>query len=262
MTDRYEKIDLAERWFFDILSLSEPPGFVITEDIDMTATKGLIEHLRQIGLKVTYTHIVIRAVALALSRHPEFNRIILGNHVVYPDTIDIGTSVSSEELVATQPLMIIQDAGRKNLMQIAHEIIERAPQIRAEQAERLEKLRKFARIMPVGFLRRWLLRKMKSNMSSVRQRTGMFHVSSIPHLGMAVPFFYPAPAVLTFPRVEERVTVRDGQVTVRTMSTFGMSADHRLWQANSAGVMLMEVKKILEEAQLAAEIPVAQPVEK
>lgn len=255
MTDRYEKLDQAERWFFDVLSLGEPPGFFITEDVDMTSTKELIERLRPLGIKVTYTHIVVRAAALALTRHPELTRIILGKHLVYPDTVDIGISVSSELSMATQPSMILQNAGQKTLVQLAHEIIERAPQVRAGQFKRLGKLRTVARLIPLPWLRRRILRKMKSHISSVRNRTGIFHVSSLPHLSVAVPFKYPTPAVLTFPRVEERVVVREGQAVVRAMSTFGMAGDHRLWHANSAGVLLMEIKKILEEGQLAAEIP-------
>lgn len=260
MTDRYEKLDQAERWFFDVLSLGEPPGFFLTEDVDMTVTKELIERLRQLGVKVTYTHIVVRAAALALSRHPELNRIILGKHVVYPDTVDIGISVSSELSVATQPSMVLQNAGQKSVVQLAHEIIERAPQVRAGQFQRLNKLRTVARLIPVPWVRRRILRKMKSHISSVRQRTGIFHVSSVPHLSVAIPFKYPTPAVLTFPRVEDRVVVRDGQPAVRAMSTLGMAGDHRLWHANSAGVLLMEIKNILEEGQLATEIPAIEEV--
>jgi len=258
MTDRYEKLDYAERWFFDVLSLGEPPGFFLTEVVDMTTTQELIERLRQMGLKVTYTHIVVRAAALALSRHPELNRIILGKNLVYPDTVDIGISVSSELSMATQPSMVLQNAGQKTLVQLAHEIIERAPQVRAGQFQRLSKLRTVARLIPIPWVRQRILRKMKSHISSVRQRTGIFHVSSIPHLHEAVPFKYPTPAVLTFPRVEERVVVRDGQMVVRPVSTFGMAGDHRLWHANSAGVLLTEIKKILEEGQLAAELPVVE----
>jgi pyruvate dehydrogenase E2 component (dihydrolipoamide acetyltransferase) len=254
MNDRYEKLDSAERWFFDVLSMGEPPGFLVMEEVDMTAAQELIAQARNQDIKVTYTHVVVRAVALALTRHPELNRLILGKQLVYPSTIDIGISVSSELSIATQPSMVLQDAGRKSLLQLAQEISERASKVRAGQYQRLNKLRKVTRLIPSSWLRRRILRKMKSQLSVVRQRTGTFHVTSIPHLHAGIPFKYPTPAVLTFPRIEDRAVVRDGQVVVRPVSTFCMAGDHRLWQANSAAVLLKEIKEILENSELAAEI--------
>ncbi|MBA2286522.1 MAG: 2-oxo acid dehydrogenase subunit E2 [Ktedonobacteraceae bacterium] len=255
MTDRYEKLDPAERWFFDILSMGEPPGFFVLEDVEMTAARELMNQARQQGFKLTYTHILVRATALALSRHPELHRLILGNKLVYPGTIDIGTSVSSPHSQATQPAMILQNAGQRTLLDLAQEIAERGPQVREGNLQRVAKLRRVARLIPSSWLRRRLLRLMKGNMAVIRKRTGSFHVTSIPHLRVAIPFKYPTPAVLTFPRVEERVVVKDGQPVVRLMTTLGFAGDHRLWHANSAGIILQEVKQILEQGELAAELP-------
>src|SRR5205807_6311878 len=77
MLDRYEKLDDADRWLFDMLKLSEPAGFFVMEDVDMTATQEIIAQLRQQGIKGSYTHIIVRATALAFTRHPELNRLIL-----------------------------------------------------------------------------------------------------------------------------------------------------------------------------------------
>ncbi|GHO65436.1 hypothetical protein KSC_043280 [Ktedonobacter sp. SOSP1-52] len=253
MTDRFEKIDPAERWFFDVLSMGEPPGFFVLEDVEMTAAQELMQQMRKRGVRVTYTHIVVRATAVALSRHADLNRLILGNKLVYPGTLDIGISVSSSDSKATQPSMILQDAGRKTLAQLAQEIAERGRQVREGNRERVAKLRKVAKMMPIPWVRRAVLRLMKSKMSMVRKHTGAFHVTSIPHLSVGIPFKYPTPAVLTFPRVEERVVVRNGQPVIRLMTTLGFSGDHRLWQANTAAIILQEVKKILEEGELNAE---------
>jgi pyruvate dehydrogenase E2 component (dihydrolipoamide acetyltransferase) len=258
MTDRYEKLDSAERWFFDVLSMGEPPGFYVMEEVDMTAAKELLAQTRNLETRVTYTHLIVRATALALTRHPELNRLILGKQLVYPDTVDIGISVSSELSIATQPSMVLQDAGGKSLLQLAQEISKRASQVRAGQYQRLGKLRLVTRLIPSAWLRRRILRRMKSNLAVVRQRTGAFHVTSIPHLHAGIPFKFPTPAVLTFPRIEDRVVVRDGQMVVRPISTFGIAGDHRLWQANSAAVLLQEIKGILENGELASEIAVSE----
>lgn len=255
MTDRYEKLDDADRWFFDMLKLSETAGFFVMEDVDMTATQEIIAKLRQAGIKGTYTHIIIRATVLAFIRHPELNRLMLGKQLVYPGSIDIGMSVSSDLSMAGTPTMILQNADQKNLMQIAQEIIRRAPEVRQGYYEQRARMGRVARVIPLGWVRRCLLRIMKSRMSVVREKTGTFHVTSTPHLRFGIPFMYPSAAALTINRVEDRIIARDGQPIVRPMVTLGMVGDHRVWNGNTATTLLNEIKKILEEGELAAELP-------
>lgn len=255
MTDQYKKIDAAELWFFDVLSMGEPPGFFALEDVEMTAADELITQLRERGIKITYTHVIVRATAIALSRHADLHRLILGKYLVHPDTIDIGVSVSSIHSTATQPSMILHDAGRRPLLELAQEVSERGPQVRGGNKKRVAKLRKVSQVLAFSWVRRGILRMMKGKMSIVRKHMGTFHVTSIPHLRVGIPFKYPTPGVLTFPRVEERVIVKDGQPVIRLMTTLGFAGDHRVWNANSAAVILTEVKKILENGELKAELP-------
>lgn len=254
MTDRYEQLDGADRWFFDILKLTEPAGFFVMEDVEMTATQEVIAQLRQQNIKGTYTHVIVRAAALAFTRHPELNRLMLGKQLVYPGSVDIGMSVSSDLSMAGNPAMILQNAEQKDLVQIAQEIIQRAPEVRKEHYENRARMRRAARVIPVGWMRRGLLRLMKSRMSVVREKTGTFHVTSIPHLRYGIPLMYPSGAALTITRVEDRVTVHDGQPVVRPMVTLGIVGDHRVWNGNTAAVLLNEIKTILETGELASEI--------
>src|SRR5882724_11527272 len=196
MSDRYEKLDVAESFFFDILSLAEPPGFFVAEVVDMKATQEIMAQMRQQGIKGTYKHIIVRAVALVLSRHPDLNRLIIGNHIVYPGTIDIGMSVRSGLSMAVNPTMALQDAGKKDLTQIAEEIIKRAPQVRAREHQRMERMRKMARRIPFSWMRRAFMHLKKSQMSRLRQKTGTFHITSVPDIYQGVTFKYATPAVL------------------------------------------------------------------
>lgn len=254
MDDRYEPLDYADRWFFDLLKTTEPPGFFIMEDIDMTITRQIMASMRQFGIKGTYTHIIVRAVALALARHPELHRLVLGKQLVYPGTVDIGMSVSSDLAMAGNPALILANAGEKNLMQIAQEIIGRADEVRAQFAADRARMRRAGRVLRLGWLRRMLFRNMRAKMPLVRKKMGTFHVTNISSLRFGVPFMYPAGAVLAITRVEDRVVARDGQPVVRPMVSLGMSGDHRVWDGNAAAVLIMEMKKILEEGELKAEV--------
>lgn len=258
MIDRYEQLDGADRWFFDILRVQEPAGFFVMEDVEMTKTKELIAQMRQQGIKGTYTHIVLRATALAFTRHPEFNRLIIGKHLVYPGSIDLGLTVGSDAAMAGNPTMILHNMEKKTLMEVTREVIVQAPIVRQEFEENRRRSRKLVRVIPFGFLRRWLVGRMKAKLSFVREKMGTFHVTTIPHLRYGIPFVYPGTAALTLARVEDRVIVKDNQPAVRPMTTLGIVGDHRIWNGDTAAILLNEIKKILEEGELATEISIAE----
>jgi pyruvate/2-oxoglutarate dehydrogenase complex dihydrolipoamide acyltransferase (E2) component len=255
-TDRYEPVDKADRWIIDIIKTVEPPGFMVFEEVDMTATQDIIARLRARSVKVTYTHVIARASALALSRHPELVRIMLGRKkVAYPDTIDLSLSVSSDLSLSAEPTLIVQDAGRKNLLQITEEITEKAAEVRAAFAGEREQARRFMRVIPFAFVRRWLVRKMKSRMSMVRENLGIFHISSVPRMQFAIPLICPGTGALCITRVEDRVVARNGKPVVLPTTRLGLIGDHRVWKGTEASIFINEITKILEEGELAAEIP-------
>jgi hypothetical protein len=254
MLDRYGKLDGAERCFHDAQRLSEPPGFLLVEEVDMRATQEIVARLREQHIKGTYTHVVVRAAALALTRHPELHRLLLGKRLVYPGTIDIGLSVSGEAMAASLTL-VLRDSGQKNLVQLAQEITKRVPEVRAEEEQTLRMLRKVARWLPAAWMRRTLLRLMMSRLSTVREMAGTFYVTCFPHAYFGATFKFMTPGALSFSRVEDRVVVKDGQPVVRPMALFGFTLDHRVWTGSTASIVLKEMKEILESGELALEVP-------
>lgn len=253
MTDRWENIDKAERWFQDGLRMMDAAEFFVMEDVEMEASRDIITMLRQQGIKCTYTHVAVRAAALALARHPELNRLLLGKRYVYLDTVDIGLSVATE-LDLTVPLtFVIPNADRKSLPELTAECIKRVPEVRARDIERAKILRKMARFFPFSWMRRALLRKLFSRLSSIKERNGTFHIASQNQLSRGAPFKSPTRAALTVAKVEDRVVVRDGQPAVRLMATLSFSGHNDTWNGITAAILINEIKKILEEGQLAEE---------
>lgn len=253
MTERWEKIDKAERWFQDGLRLMGSADFFVMEDVDMQASQSIIAALRREGIKCTYTHIIVRAAALALAYHPELNRLLLRKRYVYLDSVNIGLSVSGE-LDLTVPLtVVIPNADQKSLVQLSAEIIRRVPEVRARDLERAVKLRKLARIFPFSWMRRTLLSAMFSRLPTIKERNGTFHITCQPHLSRGVPFKSPTLAALTFAKVEERVVARNGQPVVRLMATLSFSGHNDTWNGNTAAILLNEIKRILESGELLEE---------
>jgi hypothetical protein len=65
-----------------------------------------------LGLRVTYTHVIVRAVALALARHPEVHVLVAGARRMRPETVDIALSVAAETTYAH----VTVDAPAANLV--------------------------------------------------------------------------------------------------------------------------------------------------
>lgn len=254
--DRYEDVDAADRWSIDIMRTVETPRFLILEDVDMTATRNLIERARADGVDLTYTHVVTRATALALSRHPKLIRIILGSKLVYPSTLDISLSVSSDQTMSAEPTIVLRDAATKDLGQTAAEIRRLAAQVRADAAQSREQARRLVRIIPSGALRRWLVRRMRTRMNMFREHIGIFHITSVPRLKCAVPLVVPGIGGLSIGRVSDRVVAVDGVPVVRPVATLGLVGDHLVWKATEASTVIHEIRAILECGELGDELSV------
>lgn len=257
MTDRYEKIDRAEYWFHDGLKVIDPPDFVTAVEVDMQATQEIIARLRQQGIKATYTHVVVRAAALVLARHPELNRITYRKQSVYLDAVDIGLSVSTDLTLTVPPTLVVRNVDQKSLVPLAQEIIQRVPEVRAKEEERTIMLRKLTRVFSMSWMRKMFLRRMMTHPATLKEKLGTFHITCVPHLIQAATFKSPT-AALTFARVQDRVVVRNGQPTVRPMAMVSFTGSDHVWNGNRVSIFLDEFTTILEKGELAAEIPAVE----
>lgn len=164
-------------------------------------------------------------------------------------------SVGTGLTMSAEPTMVLADADRKDLVETYHEVTRRAAELREGAEEALAQTRRLTRIIPFGFLRRWLIRAMKARMSMVRERLGVFHVTSSPDMQLGVPFVFSGIGLIGICRVRDTVVARDGQPVVCPTTRLCMVGDHRIWKAAEASAMVNEVTRILEDGELAAELP-------
>jgi pyruvate dehydrogenase E2 component (dihydrolipoamide acetyltransferase) len=259
MIHRSEKLPPAEQWMQDGQDTLELASVIAFEDVDMTATQEIIAQARQQGIKCTITHVVVRAVALILTRHPDFNRLFLKKKIVYPSHVDIGVAVHTEQTFSTPFEIIVNDAEQKDLVQIGEEIVKQAAQARSQGAlERQKQLSKLSRVFFASWMRRALYRRIRSNMTTIRKMVGTFHVSSVPLLQQGASLRFPTSINLIIPRVEERPVVRDGQIVIRPICTMSFMADRHLWDGLRLTSFFSEFKTILESGELAQELPGAK----
>lgn len=110
-------------------SIGPIPTFYLTSEIDMTRVAQLREQMVVAGeqYKVSVNDIVIKAVAIALTRHPECNAHWLGDHIRYFSAAHVGMAVATDDGLIVP---VIRDAHRKGIGAIGKEARELAKKAR------------------------------------------------------------------------------------------------------------------------------------
>jgi len=118
-------------------SIGPVPTFYLTSEIDMTQVGQLREQMVANGdqYKVSVNDIVIKAVAIALTRHPECNAHWMGDSIRYFSAAHIGMAVATDDGLIVP---VIRDAQRKGLGQIGRDARELAKKARERKLQPAE----------------------------------------------------------------------------------------------------------------------------
>lgn len=250
---RVQRLDPAERWMTDGLRVAESAGFFASEEVDMSWAQAAIKRLREEGVKATYTHVFVRATAIALACNPQLHQLIVGSKRYLPNKVDIGLSVSGSSVVA--PVLVIEHADIKSLRQIALEVIERTPIVREDNERMLAGLRRRKWLVLFGWLRRSIIYGLMRNIKFRHKGAGTFQLSCLMDVDQFAPLLLSTGAILGTGRVRDRVVVIDGSPEVRPTVIISCCGDHKVWDGASAAIFIRKLKSILESDQLDAEQP-------
>lgn len=238
-----ESLDFAERWLRDGLQAVRPALSAVQITVDMTHALQQLEALRQAGKSASATHILVRAAACSLASNPDLHQVIAGYSRHYPDRVDIALSVSGESFVT--PVVVVEGADRKSVAEIAAEVTRRVPEVQKADRELLDRLRRWGWLLPLGILRRALLRLLLTSPRYRRKAAGTFQVSTTPgEWGLTSCFS--AVGVLIGGQVRSRVMVVDDQPAVRPTMLLTLSCDHGVWDGRAAARFMAGVKAEME----------------
>jgi pyruvate dehydrogenase E2 component (dihydrolipoamide acetyltransferase) len=171
--------------------------------------------------RLTYTHLMIKASAMALERFPEVNATYREEEhdIAIFDRINIGLAVDvNDELVAPT----VKDCQGKSAFQLA------------EDANQL--------------IQRARMRKLQVS----DYADGTFTISNLGMFG--VDRFYaivtpPQSSILSVSAIQQRPIVREGEITIGTLTTLGLSVDHRVLDGVKAAQFLSELRGLLESPE-------------
>lgn len=198
------------------------PEFVLTAEYDMTEARTLLRSIAGVedAPKVGPNDLLLRAVAVALRRHPEVNSGWEDGGIVNYGRVNVGNAVA---IPGGLVVPVIQDADTKSLGQIAAEskaLIERA---RANKLAPSEYEGGTFSLSNLG-------------MYGIDQFTPIINVPEACIMGVGA--ITPTPVVV------------DGTVTVRDRMKVTLSCDHRVVNGAQGAEFLRTLRRLLENPLL------------
>jgi pyruvate dehydrogenase E2 component (dihydrolipoamide acetyltransferase) len=168
-------------------------------DLDALILRNL-DGARAQGVTLTLTSFLLKAAALALREHPQFNASLdaAAGELILKRYVHLGVAVAAERGLIVP---VIRDVDAKPLVEVARELAALAARVREGKAA-LDEL-----------------------------RGGTFTITNIGALGGtgAIPIInYPEVAILGVARARQEAVVRDGQIVPRLLLPLSLTFDHRV----------------------------------
>jgi len=226
------------------------PSIYGSMDVDATATLAFLrDHQEATGVKLTITHLVARAVALAMHDQPEINgKVRFGGRLEQRATIDVFVTVATEGNKDLSGVRIDR-ADEKSLADIAREIRDRVGKIRSGKDASYKKSKSALKRVP------WWLARTATWLSDVlvnelhldlpeqglpQDPFGSAIVTSVGMFGIDTAFapFVPlarCPMLILIPEIRPRPWAVGDRVEVRPVLRLCATFDHRIIDGAAAG---------------------------
>jgi pyruvate dehydrogenase E2 component (dihydrolipoamide acetyltransferase) len=175
--------------------------------------------VKEHGGRLTVTVFVLKALARALVKYPQFNASLdeASGELVFKHYYNIGVAVATERGLIVP---VIKDVDKKSLSQLCEELPQLAEKTRAFKVE------------------------------PDQLQGGTFTLTNIGAIGgtnMSPMIRYPEAAILGIARAAEKPIVKDGKVEIGTILPLALSFDHRIADGAEAAYFVQHVVSTLEE---------------
>ena len=199
-------------------SIGPVPTFYLTAEYDLARVTDMRAAMAAIGpeFKVSVNDIILKAVAVALTRHPDVNSHWMGDKIRQHQRVHVGMAVAIPEGLITP---VIFDANTKGLSQISTEARELAKRARERKLQPHEYTGATMSVSNLGML-------------GIDEFTAIINP--------------PEAAILAVGAVEDKPVVIDGAVEVRKRMRVTMSCDHRVIDGALGAQFLQTLRRLIE----------------
>jgi pyruvate dehydrogenase E2 component (dihydrolipoamide acetyltransferase)/2-oxoglutarate dehydrogenase E2 component (dihydrolipoamide succinyltransferase) len=211
-------------------SLSISAQLTLMGEIDMSDVvklrNVLIEQEPKLGVHITYTDILVLAIARVIKDNPIINSSFIENEIKVWDDINIGVAVALEQGMEGGLIVpVIKNADKKSLVEISRE------------AKTLVDKARVGKLMP-------------DDVSG-----GTFTLTNLGAFGggwsVGTPIInQPQSAILGIGVISDRAVVRQGQIVIRPVMTYSFTFDHRVIDGAPASKFMAQLTQALENPGL------------
>ncbi|GAA2240723.1 dihydrolipoamide acetyltransferase family protein [Rarobacter faecitabidus] len=206
-----------------VSSAFSAPHVTVFHTVDVTRTMKLVSMLREdrefSGVRVTPLLIAMKALLLAIDRHPEINASWDEDRqqIVYKHYVNLGIAAATPRGLIVPN---IKDAHRLGLFSLARSLGELTANARASKTRPAD----------------------MSDGTITITNVGVFGIDT------GTPILNPGEAaILAFGAIRQQPWVHKGKIKVRHVTQLALSFDHRLVDGELGSRVLADVAKVLEE---------------
>lgn len=260
---RYHRQELRGMRKFAMVFWDAPRDGTIYGHLQMDATKSLrfMEEVKaKHGVPVSIGQMFGRACAIAATKVPEMNTKVIWGRPYQKDSVDVYFQVDVEDGKDLSGVTV-PDTGRKNIVEVAKILRDRAQKLRGGQDKQYEKTQKgcLGRL-PVFVLRAMLgaltfleynLGITPSFLGAQPEPFGTLMVTNVSKFGIDVAYaplisVSRVPFICLVGQVKPTPWVVGDQVVVRPVVTGSATFDHRVIDGNKIGKFIKIVKSYIE----------------
>jgi len=226
LRERHEPVAGVRKMISEHMVKSVQTSMHVTtfEDFDLTELVNYRNSIKNAflatyGAKITFMPFIVKAVCLGLKEFPKLNASMTDKEIIYKNYYNIGIAVAREEGLIVP---VIKDADKKTIVELAVEINQLGQKAR------------------------------DSKLSPDDVSGGTFSLTNAGMFGAAAstPIInQPQVAILGIHSIIKKPWVVNGEITIRDISSFGLSFDHRLVDGHVAVQFLHRVHEYLTDTR-------------
>ena len=212
---------IAQRMMQSLASKAQMTGFGHVDMAEATRLREtLVDAADTLGVRITYTDLVLKAAATVLAAMPEMNAWIEGDDIVSWNAVNIGLAVSVNGGLIVP---VIRHVDQLSLVELSH-----------------------ARLALIDKAR-------SGKLTRADVDGGTFTLSNFGSYGgdFETPILNaPQSALLGIGQIRDEAVVRDKQIVIRPMMSISLTFDHCLIDGAMAGEFRSRLKALLEQPAL------------
>jgi pyruvate dehydrogenase E2 component (dihydrolipoamide acetyltransferase) len=180
--------------------------------------KKLLEQEEKLGVRITYTDLMIAAVAKLLKEYPMVNASLIGNEIIQWEDINVSVAVAMEDGLIVP---VVKNADQKSLVEISKAVKTIAKKARDR------------------------------TLASEEVQGGTFTISNLGAMGGGYRFEtviinQPESAILGTGGITDRPMVREGKIVIQPIMTYYLTYDHRVFTGAVAAAFINSLAELLK----------------